>query len=1101
MNTETLSVRPLPDYDTRAVRIANEILARADRFDVAGTAFTMCHFVDMQARLRIFAEERGPLRILLWPDPQRTSPDAIAMVLALKGAQVAFARGEPQFGTTDFLISDGKELTVLATSLRQLYPELCADAEGGGMVQHALPEDDAAQQVMARFERCWSEAQLVHEELLSALRRQAEACTTRFVEGDLVRSTHELYQGYGVGFIQKLRNALAKVEYNPSVFMQPPYRSENKILQVAEIEKIDTPLVRALAGNWDEPWRFELKMLAARFLTGNKGGQLSNARTEILPHQIFAAHRVVSSVKRRFLLADEVGLGKTIEAGMVWQALEQRGQAKRTLIITPAGLTTQWQEEMQDKFDATFEIFGRDFTAVNPRLWDLKGKAIASLDTLKRAVHKKVLLENRKWDLIIFDEAHRLSAMDYGSGKVERTQNYRLAEEIRHKHYCDALLLLTATPHQGDENHSRFKNLLLLLDDEINFDVLDGLSLLANLGTSFTEYVIRTPKKAVTDALGHKVFRGRQTHRLPFTMYPAESQFYNAVAKYIRGGYQMLERIGDAMQRRAAGFLLTTFQKLNASSTAAIRSALERRLARLHGQIEDLPELDEDDKSFRDSRYEGEIEVEDALRDDRAILDDELKMLQDLLAMNVRRDKKLDELLGLIDHIEQESLRGTEEKILIFTQYRETQRHLVSELEKKYGQGSVVVIHGNMKLERREEAEQDIETIWAPFAKEGALVAATTKRTSQRLFREHPNVRFLVSTEAGGEGINLQFCHICVNYDIPWNPMRVEQRVGRIYRFGQTKVVQVYHFFNKGTIEEKVQSYFENRLERAAAAIAKITGEDAEEIKASLNGQLESEIDPASIYQRAMVEGNLNKETQQEIAEAVQRSKRAYEIATQSLFKDVSSYSFDSYRRELATDLTLGDLQGFTERFLAKHRRQLKRRGSYLEFLVPDVLKPAGLPERFQTATFDRQTAIERTEADFLAMGHPFVDAMLAYVGSYDFGGLTAVRRIASASLAGRCGLLFVFVLRRRFSREDGDECLFEFSPVFVADDGRIDGEALAEALRGTGEETEKISGAMLDPAVAFIEARKHLEATANLWEWTDDVEFIGLSRVEFIPG
>jgi hypothetical protein len=528
---------------------------------------------------------------------------------------------------------------------------------------------------------------------------------------------------------------------------------------------------------------------------------------------------------------------------------------------------------------------------------------------------------------------------------------------------------------------------------------------------------------------------------------------------------------------------------------------LEKRIARLQGQIDDLPDPGEEDEELFDERYEGEHEEEAVLRDDRTILKDELKMLAGLLAMNVRRDKKSDELLGLIDHIEQESRRGPEEKVLIFTEYRGTQGYLVGELEKKYGRGSVVVIHGNMKLERREESQQDIESVWAPFAKEGALAAATTKRTSQRLFRDHPKVRFLVSTEAGGEGINLQFCHICVNYDIPWNPMRVEQRVGRIYRFGQTKVVQVYHFFNRGTIEEKVQSYFENRLERAAAAIAKVTGEDAEEIKGALNGQLESEIDPAAIYQRVMVEGNLNKETQQEIAEAVQRAKRAYEVATQSLFKDVSSYSFDNYRRELATDLTLDDLQAFTERFLAKHRRQLKRKGPYQEFLVPDVLKPAGLPERFQTATFDRQTAIEHTEAEFLAMGHPFVDAMLAYVGSYDFGGLTAIRQIVSQPLAGRSGFLFVFVLRRRVSREDGDECLFEFSPVFVTDDGQIDEEALAEAVQGTGEETGNTAEPAPDPTVAFAKARKHLEETANLWGWTDDVEFVGLSRVEFVRG
>src|SRR6266496_673340 len=374
---------------------------------------------------------------------------------------------------------------------------------------------------------------------------------TSFREGDLVRSTNDLYKSYGVGYIQKIRGEQAKVEFNPSVFMQPPYRSENKILYIKELERVDSPLDRAARGEWDEPWRFELKMAAARFLTGNKGGQLSNARTEILPHQIFAAHRVVSSPKRRFLLADEVGLGKTIEAGMVWQALAQRGQARRTLILTPAGLTLQWQEEMQDKFGAYFEIFKRDFQAVNPRIWDLKATAIASIDTLKRPEHKRALLENRKWDLIIFDEAHRLSAVNYGGAKTDKTHNYRLAEEIRHKHYCEAMLLLTATPHQGEENHSRFKNLLLLLDDDIDFSGLDDGGLFSGDGRRFTELVIRTPKKDVTDAHGRRVFRGRQTHRIHLTMYADEAQFYKAMAQYIRDGHQMLERVNDPMRRRA----------------------------------------------------------------------------------------------------------------------------------------------------------------------------------------------------------------------------------------------------------------------------------------------------------------------------------------------------------------------------------------------------------------------------------------------------------------------------------------------------------------------------------------------------------------------
>lgn len=915
-------------------------------------------------------------------------------------------------------------------------------------------------------------------------------------DGALVRSFNPLYCDYGTGRVIKVRGLQAKVEFNPSVFMRPPYRSENKILQIAELERVDSPLDRALRGEWGESWRYELKLLAARFLTGNKGGQLSNARTEILPHQIFAAHRVVSSAKRRFLMADEVGLGKTIEAGMVWQALSQRGQAKRTLIICPAGLTTQWQEEMHEKFGASFEIFGRDFRAVNPRIWDLKATAIASIDTLKRPEHKRALLENRKWDLIVFDESHRLSAMDYGSGKVEKTQNYRLAEEIRHKQYCDSMLLLTATPHQGEANHTRFKNLLLLLEDNIDFTGLENVTLFSGQGRRFTELVIRTPKKDVTDAHGQKVFKGRQTHRMVFKMYEDEARFYKAVAEYIRDGYKLLERLNDSTQRRAAGFLLTTFQKLNASSTAAIRSALETRLRRVQGQLATIVQ-EHDEEDGYDERYEGEHDVNEALKGDQQIIQGEIDILGKLIGLSVSRDRKLDELLGLVDHISHESARRDEERVLIFTEYRETQRHLVEQLEKKYGKGSVVVIHGGMKLERLEEDEQDIDSIWAPFAKSGAIGTPTTKRTSQRLFRDHPKARFMVSTEAGGEGINLQFCHICINYDLPWNPMRVEQRVGRVYRFGQDKVVQVYNFFNKGTVEDQVQSYFEGRLERAAKAIAEVTGEDPEEIKGSLNGQLESEIDPVRIYQRAMVEGDLNKQTQKEIEEAVTRAKHAYEIATQSLFRDVSSYSFNSYQRDLATDLSLSDLQRFTEKFLGRHRRQLQRKDEFVDFLIPDVLKPYGLSDRIRSATFDRELAIKRGDVDFLALGHPFVDAELAYVGSYDFGGLTAARRILGTALKGKAGYLFVFIVRNRVTREDGDECLFRLEPVFVDSSNRVYEEALLPALTGEGTDSNHPQPT-LGPVPAFETARSHLENKIGLWDWTDDVEFMSLSWVEF---
>jgi hypothetical protein len=216
------------------------------------------------------------------------------------------------------------------------------------------------------------------------------------------------------------------------------------------------------------------------------------------------------------------------------------------------------------------------------------------------------------------------------------------------------------------------------------------------------------------------------------------------------------------------------------------------------------------------------------------------------------------------------------------------------------------------------------------------------------------------------------------------------------------------------------------------------------------------------------------------------------------LFRDVSRYSFDNYRRELAADLTLADLERFTERFLGGHRRQLQRKEPFVEFIVPDVLHSAGLPNRYRQATFNRDLAIARSDAEFLALGHPFVDAMLAHVGSYDFGGLTAVRHIAEPRLAGRSGHLFLFLVRQRIAHPSGDECLFQFHPVFIRADGQIDEEAVGPAVQRSSHDTNSLPVETADVVAAFRVAKQHLENQTAVWSWEDDVEFMGLSWVHF---
>ena len=906
--------------------------------------------------------------------------------------------------------------------------------------------------------------------------------------GTHVRSANGLYKVLGVGLVQKIKDHHCKVEFNPTVFSRPPYRSENKILQIDEIKICHPPLDLAKSGQWDDVGKFEFRQMAARFLCLNKGGQLSNARTEILPHQIFTAHAVVSSPRRRYMLADEVGLGKTVEAGMVWQALAQRGNAARTLVVCPAGLTLQWQEEFADKFQETFEIFGRDFNAINPRIWDLKATAIASLQRLKRKEHKRTLLENRKWDLIIFDEAQHLSARDYPK-KTEKTMNYQLAESLRD--YTDALLLLTATPHAGDPNHGRFINLVKLLDSNVDFTPLVDEGLFRPKDAiPYSKLILRTPKLKVTDAHGEAVFKGRKTLQLEFKMYADEHLFYEAVEEYIRTGYNSLENIEDPTHRRAIGFILTSFQKLNASSLRAIRTALGVRLGRLEKKLTQLPQ--EEDEEETDQRYLGEHEERSAIKSDREILKNEIGVLKKLLAMAVTHEKKIDRLRELLKQIDKENPGA---KVLIFTEYRRTQEFLKEQLEQWYGRGSVALINGDMKLE-------------------GKTLEADSKRRSQRLFRDDPSVRFLVSTEAGGEGINLQFCHILVNYDLPWNPMRYEQRIGRVYRYGQQKVVHIYNLKNRDTIEDTVRSYFDQRLRYAADAISKVTGEDPEELVASLNGQLETEIDPEDIYKRALVEGTLNKQSKEEIREAVERAQSAYEIATTSLFKDISSYSFDSYQKNLASPVGLKDLEEFTVKFLGRERRQVQRKDGFLEFLTPEALREQdnSLSERYKSVTFDRATAIRNPQADFFAIGHPFVDTMLHHVGDYDFGGHTAVRAIPFEARNGEAPILgfqFNFTVRRRVAREDGDEYLFDLHTVVVRDDAVVDEHLSQLALQSYSQGTEDLPSAVLASlenmnssalSAAFDMAKSFLEQKIKPWDWDEEVDLIGVAKVAFLP-
>ena len=513
-----------------------------------------------------------------------------------------------------------------------------------------------------------------------------------------------------------------------------------------------------------------------------------------LPHQISALSRAMAGDRIRYLLADEVGLGKTIEAGLILRELKIRGLVKRILVVAPTGLVTQWVSEMRTHFNEDFRlVIPGDFSAwrkiaavdENENLWRLHDQVVCPLDSIKPLDGRRgwsadqVARYNRErfedvvtagWDLVIIDEAHRLG------GSTEQVARYRLGEAMAQA--APYLLLLSATPHQGKTD--AFRRLLSFLDAEA-FPDDDSIR-----QEAVHPYVIRTEKRQTIDTDGNPLFKPRRTQLVPVEWTgdrQDQKALYNAVTDYVRDGYNQARRDKNT----AIGFLMILMQRLVTSSVRAIRTALERRLNVLElpsGQLslfaEDVGEqwagLDSQEQmdTILSSRLKG-------LKNERAEVE--------LLLSAARRceakgpDVKAQALLDWIHKLQREE-NDPRLKVLIFTEFVPTQEMLAEFLTNRGFE--VVCLNGSLDLDERRRVQRD--------------------------FSE--NARVLISTDAGGEGLNLQFCHVVFNYDLPWNPMKLEQRIGRVDRIGQQHVVRAQNFALEDTVELRVREVLEEKLER-----------------------------------------------------------------------------------------------------------------------------------------------------------------------------------------------------------------------------------------------------------------------------------------------
>ena len=645
--------------------------------------------------------------------------------------------------------------------------------------------------------------------------------------------------------------------------------------------------------------------LLSKIKNETSAGVLSTLSSGVipLPHQLHVLERALETRNVRYILADEVGLGKTIEAGMIIKELKARGLITRILVVCPTGLVSQWSVEMQEKFHEKFQvILPSDFDTIrrltdNDDVYGQFDRVISSMDSIKpiekhagwsderveKYNQERVeAIINSGWDLIIIDEAHRVAG---SSSDVARYKlGYLLSQASPY------LLLLTATPHNGKTEP--FLRLIRLLDEQAfpNYKSI--------VKEQVAPYLIRSEKREAIDNNGNLLFKKRYTHLVELTWderHSLQRQLYEMVSSYVSKTYDKARR--NRKKNMCLIFLMIIMQRMVTSSTAAVRQSLERRLHVLLEEETRANTMSEADLDERDIEN-GDTDAMEAISLDRTAEIEELKMIISTAkqAEFQHHDVKVDALFDTIDALQSED---PAQKIILFTEFVGTQVYLKELLESRGC--SVSVLNGSMDIEERNDALKEFKTTTSIF----------------------------ISTDAGGEGLNLQFANIIINYDLPWNPMKIEQRCGRADRIGQQRDVHIYNMIIGDTVESRVREVLEEKL----SVIMKELGVD------KYSDVLDSEVAEcdftdaymSSIGHASRIEQNIysvEKEMRQQAENALKYKDILHEEKdlTQLVGKE-SNFDVDTALHQMLTyyeswkgnDLTLIDRISINDEMITKH--------------------------------------------------------------------------------------------------------------------------------------------------------------------------------------
>ncbi len=696
---------------------------------------------------------------------------------------------------------------------------------------------------------------------------------------------------------------------------------------------------------------------------------VSVSQIDPLPHQLEAVyHYMLRHPRVRFLLADDPGAGKTIMAGLLLKELKYRGIVERTLVVTPANLTDQWQREMRDRFGEEFVVVNRATLGAfyGESIWEARPQCITSIDFAKQ---NDVLdtLRSTRWDLVIVDEAHKMAAYRYGKDRTRKTGRYQLGEVLSER--TDHLLFLTATPHKGDPEN--FLLLLRLLDPDLyaNIDILRQA-----VERRENPIFLRRMKEDMVGFDGKPLFPPRHAHTVGYRLSPIERELYEAVTRYVEQHFQRAFQ----EENRNVQLALTVLQRRLASSLRAIRKSLENRRDRLR-EVQRLGHLFlEAPEQFREEGLEDLPEIERWRIEDEAVarftmarnlheLEREIKELDRLLdlaysAEAAGTERKLEELRRVL---QQENLFHSDEKLLIFTEARDTLDYLVDKL-RSWG-FRVTQIHGGMRV--------------------GDRNTPGTRLYAEQEFRDPLGAQIMVATEAAGEGINLQFCHLMVNWDIPWNPNRLEQRMGRVHRYGQTQEVFIYNLVASDTREGSVLEALLNKLE----AMRKDLGDRVYDVV----GELVEGVRLEQLFREALAQRRSFEEIRREVEARL--DERALQRIQEAALEGLATRHIDlsRLRREVDEAREQRLMPEYIERFFLEAFRELggkvERRADGLwriewvparvRSLPPEVKHRFGkVAQTYRQFTFYKEDLVSHPDAEFVAPGHPLFEAVVHHV-------------------------------------------------------------------------------------------------------------------------